>query len=139
MSGQAITKPTIHTKVLLCHGKSYPTQPHYITENIVNGFLVGYILFYYGSKTDVIDVFNPKAFVFDDIDYPIPALNQLREVYENFARYNELLQDEPVLTHGQETVREQHLSYVDEIEGEVKYKLRAVMEVLDEQLMKGHS
>merc|ERR1712157_107954 len=52
-------------------------QPGYITEKIVMAFLGGCVPIYYGTE-EVFDLFNPKAFIFYDINDPKPALEKMR-------------------------------------------------------------
>lgn len=107
---------------------SHPYQHHYITEKILNPFLAGCIPVYYGTP-DVFDVFNRKAMVYYDPDNPAPALKQLKELYQNETLYNETLYNQPILAHGNETLRK-YFSLVDDIEGGyLKQSLRTTMGV----------
>ncbi|CAB9524354.1 Glycosyltransferase family 10 (fucosyltransferase) [Seminavis robusta] len=80
-------------------------RPLYITEKILTGFLAGCIPIYYGT-TEIFRIFNPKAFVYYDIDNAQPALDQLAYLIHNKTAYDEMLYQQPILLHGQETIDE---------------------------------
>ena len=63
----------------------------YITEKLVNAFLGGTIPLYWGAK-EVLDVFNPEAFIYFDYNNPTPALKRLEYLERNRTAYDLALQ-----------------------------------------------
>jgi hypothetical protein len=61
-------------------------------------FWAGCIPIYWGlPKEEILDIFNPKAFVFWDVEHPVKALEQIRYLEENRTAYEQVLQ-QPILT-----------------------------------------
>jgi len=109
-----------------CMAMENSLTPHYVSEKIIMAFLAGCIPIYYGSQ-EVFDVFNKAAFVFYDTDNPEPALEQLRHLSRNETAYQDMLHHQPILAHGEQTVRE-YFSVSDSIGGGyLKAKLRTTM------------
>jgi hypothetical protein len=97
-------------------------SPGYITEKILDAFMSGAIPIYYGT-TQIFDIFNPKAFIFYDIDNPQKALDRIAYLESNPDAYSEML-NEPILSHGDETI-EKYFSFEDWIgNGAFKRKVR---------------
>jgi hypothetical protein len=96
--------------------------PGYITERIIDGFMAGTVPIYYGT-TQIFDIFNPKAFVYFDINNPSEALDRIRYLEENPAAYQQML-EEPILADGERTI-EKYFSFVDSIgKGMLKKRVR---------------
>lgn len=91
----------------------------YITEKILAAFLGGCIPIYYGTL-EIFDIFNPKAFVYYDIEDPQRAVELVRQLEQNKSAYQEMLR-EPILRHGRQTM-EDYFSLTDEIVPNAKLK-----------------
>lgn len=101
----------------------------YITEKLINAFLSGAIPVYWGSRK-VLEIFNPKAFIYYDIADPEPAIEQIRRLEANPGLYEQML-SEPILRNGVETVRE-YMSFRPEIgHGALRQRVLDMMEVDD--------
>eukprot|EP00986_Skeletonema_menzelii_P012997 scaffold7349_cov145-Skeletonema_menzelii.AAC.11 len=97
-------------------------SPGYITDKILNVFMSGAIPIYYGT-TQIYGIFNPKAFVFYDIDNPQLALDRIAYLENNPDAYEAML-NEPILAHGDETI-EKYFSFDDSIgNGALKRRVR---------------
>jgi Glycosyltransferase family 10 (fucosyltransferase). len=66
-------------------------QDGYITEKIINAFLAGCVPIYYGTL-EVMDIFNPKAFIYYDVYNPQPALDRIAYLESNDTAYMEMLE-----------------------------------------------
>eukprot|EP00557_Chaetoceros_sp_GSL56_P010416 CAMPEP_0176480060 /NCGR_PEP_ID=MMETSP0200_2-20121128/2076_1 /TAXON_ID=947934 /ORGANISM="Chaetoceros sp., Strain GSL56" /LENGTH=587 /DNA_ID=CAMNT_0017876155 /DNA_START=261 /DNA_END=2024 /DNA_ORIENTATION=- len=62
----------------------------YITEKIINAFLAGCVPIYYGTR-EVMDIFNPRAFVFYDVQNPRPALDLIAYLESNETAYLDIV------------------------------------------------
>jgi Glycosyltransferase family 10 (fucosyltransferase) C-term len=88
----------------------------YITEKIVYAFLGGCVPIYYGTR-EVFDVFNKNAFIFYDVQHPELALEKIRYMeMENRSAYDEMLNSQPILANGTDTI-ERYFSLRDDIGG----------------------
>jgi hypothetical protein len=97
-------------------------SPGYITDKILDVFMSGAIPIYYGT-TQIYGIFNPKAFVFYDIDNPQLALDRIAYLENNPDAYEAML-NEPILAHGDETI-EKYFSFDDSIgNGALKRRVR---------------
>lgn len=97
-------------------------SPGYITDKILNVFMSGAIPVYYGT-TQIYGIFNPKAFIFYDIDNPQLALDRIAYLESNPDAYEAML-NEPILAHGDETI-EKYFSFDDSIgNGALKRRVR---------------
>eukprot|EP00977_Amphora_coffeiformis_P004634 scaffold1000_cov166-Amphora_coffeaeformis.AAC.24 len=98
----------------------------YITEKIFNAFLGGTIPIYYGPKDEIVDIFNPNAFIYYDVNNPQAALKRIQYLESNQTAYEEVLHA-PILGHGNETVKK-YFSYHDDVGGgELKRRIRSMM------------
>ena len=96
--------------------------PGYITERIVDGFMAGTVPIYYGT-TQIFDIFNPKAFVYYDINNPQEALDRIKFLEENPDAYQQML-NEPILADGERTI-EKYFSFEESIgNGMLKKRVR---------------
>jgi len=96
--------------------------PGYITDRIVDGFMSGTVPIYYGTE-QVFDVFNPKAFIYYDINNPQEALDRIQFLEENPNAYQEML-NVPILADGERTI-EKYFSFDDSIgNGMLKRRVR---------------
>ena len=96
--------------------------PGYITERMIDGFMAGTVPIYYGT-TQIFDIFNPKAFVYFDINNPSEALDRIRHLEGNPDAYRQML-DEPILADGERTI-EKYFSFDDYIgNGMLKKRVR---------------
>jgi hypothetical protein len=97
----------------------------YITEKILNAFMAGCIPIYYGTP-DVFDIFNKRAFIWYDVKDPQSALDRIAYLEENRTAYDEVLK-EPILAHGEETIRK-YFSWNDELgHGAIKWHIRDML------------
>ena len=97
-------------------------SPGYITDKIMNAFMAGAIPIYYGT-TQIFGIFNPKAFIFYDIDNPQLAIDRIAYLESNPDAYEQML-NEPILAHDDETI-EKYFSFDDSIgNGALKRKVR---------------
>jgi len=98
--------------------------PGYVSEKILDAFLAGSIPVYYGSRT-VFEIFNPKAFVFFDLDIPQQALNQIQFLEQSPAEYERML-NEPIIAN--EQVLEKYFSWDETVgNGVLKQRIRQMM------------
>jgi Glycosyltransferase family 10 (fucosyltransferase) C-term len=67
----------------------------YITEKILLGFMGGCIPIYWGSL-EVLDFFNPNAFIYYNTSNPQPAIDEIRRLQADPAAYEEKLHTEPI-------------------------------------------
>jgi len=99
--------------------------PGYVSEKILHAFLSGTVPIYFGSRF-VFEIFNPKAFIFFDLDIPHQALSQIQFYEQNPAEYEKML-NEPILAHGQETI-EKYFSWDESVgNGRLKHEIRKMM------------
>lgn len=97
-------------------------SPGYITEKILDAFMAGSIPVYYGTS-EIFDIFNPKAFIFYDIEKPQQALDRIAYLESNPDSYEKML-NEPILAHGDKTIAK-YFSFDDSIgNGVFKRKVR---------------
>jgi hypothetical protein len=97
----------------------------YITEKILNAFMAGCIPIYYGTP-DVFDIFNKRAFIWYDVKDPQSALDRIAYLEENRTAYDEVIK-EPILAHGEETIRK-YFSWNDELgHGAIKWHIRDML------------
>jgi Glycosyltransferase family 10 (fucosyltransferase) C-term len=96
--------------------------PGYITEKILVAFLAHSVPIYYGS-TEIFDVFNPKAFVYYDINKPQEALDRVAYLERNQTAYRQVLR-EPILAHGQETYDAYFSLWDDDDDGNKEGRLK---------------
>ena len=95
--------------------------PGYVSEKILAAFLSGTIPIYWGSRF-IFEIFNPKSFIFFDLDIPHQALDQIKYLEQNPAAYDEMLNEPILANNGQETI-EKYFSW-DETVGDGRLKAR---------------
>ena len=61
------------------------------------------------------EIFNPKAFIYYDLDIPHQALSLIQYYEQNPSEYERML-NEPILAHGQETI-EKYFSFDETVGG----------------------
>ncbi|CAB9524370.1 Glycosyltransferase family 10 (fucosyltransferase) [Seminavis robusta] len=88
----------VYSEYTFCMAMENSRTQHYMSEKIIMAFLAGCIPVYFGS-TEVFQVFNKNAFVFYEIDDPLPALAQLQELHTNKTAYQEMLR-QPIMANG---------------------------------------
>jgi len=94
-----------------------------ITERIIDGFMSGTVPIYYGTP-EIFDIFNPKAFIYFDINNHKEALDRIQYLEEHPDAYQQLL-NEPILANGIHTI-EKYFSFEDSIgDGVLKKRVRA--------------
>ena len=99
--------------------------PGYISEKILAAFLSGTVPIYYGSRF-VFEIFNPKAFIFFDLDIPHQALNEIQYFEQNPEAYEKML-SEPILANGQETI-DKYFSWDESVgNGRLKARIRDML------------
>jgi hypothetical protein len=67
---------------------------------------------YYGT-VEVFDIFNPKSFIYYDIENPKDALNEIARLENNSTAYDDVMA-EPILLEGNKTIQK-YFSLSDEI------------------------
>lgn len=98
----------------------------YITEKILNAFLAGCIPIYYGTE-QIFDVFNSRAFVYYNISNPAPALERIRNLEDDAAALQQVMENEPILANGEATI-EKYFSLADHVgSGNLKNKIRFLL------------
>jgi len=97
-----------------CLVMEHVKEQAYITEKILMAFLGGCIPIYYGS-TNIFDVFNPKSFVYYDVNNPKPALDLVRSLEGNATAYQEMLR-RSILANGNNTIAK-YFSFSDDLGG----------------------
>lgn len=75
----------------------------YMTEKILNAFTAGCIPIYYGTE-EIYDIFNRNAFVFYNPDDSNQTAQQVLELDSNPELYEKMMR-EPILAHGEATIR----------------------------------
>jgi len=99
--------------------------PGYVSEKILHAFLSGTVPIYFGSRF-VFEIFNPKAFIYFDLEIPQQALSQIRFMEQNPSEYEKMM-NEPILAHGQETI-EKYFSWDESVgNGKLKARIREMM------------
>lgn len=99
--------------------------PGYISEKILDGFLSGAIPIYYGTP-DVLDIFNSKAFIYYDVQYPNEALERIKRLVNNPSEYDQML-NEPILADGVNTI-DKFFSWDETVgTGALKARIRKMM------------
>lgn len=93
----------------------------YMTEKIILAFAAGCVPIYYGSD-EVFDIFNPKAFIYYDIDNPQPALDEIVRLEHNQTAYHQIFQ-EPIFKNGLDTLQ-QYFSISDDVNPNATIKQR---------------
>lgn len=94
----------------------------YITEKIMLAFVGGCIPVYWGTR-EIFDLFNERAFIYYDIDNPLPAINRIVHLESNRTAYDQVM-NEPILKNGMESYN-QYLSIDDVVgNGSLKKKIR---------------
>ena len=72
------------------------------------------------------EIFNPKAFIYFDLDIPQQALSQIQFYEQNPAEYEKIL-NEPILANGMETI-EKYFSWDESVgNGKLKSRIRQMM------------
>jgi hypothetical protein len=90
----------IYEEFRFCLTMEHVATPGYITEKILLAFWAGCVPIYWGPpKEEILDIFNPKAFVFWDVNHPEKALERIRYLEENRTAYEQVLQ-QPMLAPG---------------------------------------
>lgn len=118
--------PTVYAKYKFCLSMENRMVRGYVTEKIITAFLGGCIPIYYGTD-DIFDIFNPKAFVYYDVKNPEPALATIQYLMNNEDAYMDMLNNQPILANGNDSVRE-YFSLSDEIgNGYLKHRIRVMM------------
>jgi hypothetical protein len=70
----------------------------YITEKIVNAFMIGSVPIWSGSR-EVFKIFNPNAFIYYDVSNSQAALDNVKYLIQNKTAYEEVLAA-PILQEG---------------------------------------
>jgi hypothetical protein len=75
----------------------------YITEKILMAYLAGCVPIYYGTR-EVFDIYNPRSFIYYDIENPEPAIQEILHLERDMNAYEKVLQ-EPILLDGSNTIQ----------------------------------
>lgn len=102
-------------------------RPGYITEKILNAFLAGSVPIWYGTS-EVINLFNEKAFIYYDIYNPQEAIDRVRYLERNQTAYREVLQ-QPILANGKFTIDEYFSIQTKFESGRLYRRIRAMVQV----------
>ena len=70
----------------------------YVSEKLLNAMISGTVPIYYGTD-DVYNIFNREAFVHYDIENPLRAIQQVKELLLNEKKYDVML-SRPILSEG---------------------------------------
>jgi hypothetical protein len=99
----------------------------YITEKILLAYRGGCIPIYYGTR-EIFNIFNPKSFIYYDIEDPQPALNEIIRLEGDRNAYEQVLK-EPILLDGSNTIAK-YFSLSDEIipNAPLKKKIRDMVQ-----------
>jgi hypothetical protein len=115
-------------KYCLCMENRY--QPGYISEKLLLAFLGGCLPIYWGTE-EVLEVFNPEAFIFYDIKNPQSALNRVRQLQANETAYRQVMLEAPILKNGNVTI-EEFFSLSETIgNGTLRRKIRNMLGMAD--------
>lgn len=82
------------------------------TYSIQTNFVSFFIRIYYGTA-EIFDIFNPKSFIFYDIENPESALSEIARLENNATAYAEVMA-ERLFLEGNETIQK-YFSLRDEI------------------------
>lgn len=98
----------------------------YISEKILLAFAGGCVPIYYGTM-EIFDIFNPKSFIYYDINNPELALQEISRLHSNSSAYDEVMA-EPILLEGTKTIQK-YFSLSDQIieDAMLKKKIRNLM------------
>ena len=77
----------------------------YITEKILNVFSAGSIPIYYGGGQQLFDIFNPRSFIYYDVNHPRRALELIKHLERDKGAYTSML-SQPVLRHSVRTLED---------------------------------
>mmetsp|Transcript_1327 Transcript_1327/g.3147 ORF Transcript_1327/g.3147 Transcript_1327/m.3147 type:complete len:108 (+) Transcript_1327:3213-3536(+) len=99
--------------------------PGYVSDQMLSAYLSGAVPIYFGSRF-VFELFNPRSFIFFDLDIPQQALNQIQFYEQNPSEYERML-NEPILANGLETIRK-YFSWDESIgDGLLRTRIRNIM------------
>lgn len=97
----------------------------YVTEKLLNAYRSGAVPIWYGGRW-ALNVFNPEAMVFYDVEDPEPALERIAFLSEHPDQYEKVLRA-PILRDGERTV-EEYFSVDDNIGGgKLKNRIRRLV------------
>lgn len=97
----------------------------YITETIALAFAAGCVPLYFGWE-GVFEIFNPRSFIFYDINNPKSAFEKVAYLEANQSAYQEMLA-EPIFKDGNRTIN-RWFSLSDDIgDGSLKKKIRKTL------------
>ena len=98
--------------------------PGYVSEKILDAFLAGSMPIYFGSRL-VLDIFNPKTFIFFDPENPQQALSEIQYLEQNPIEYRKKL-NEPIITNME--MFERYFSWDETVgNGSLKQRIRQMM------------
>ena len=78
------------------------------------------------GTTEILDIFNPQAFVFYDVTNPQPALERIQTLQTDEAAYQAVMA-EPILAHGAATVNRYFSLSNDLGDGSLMRQIHAMM------------
>mmetsp|Transcript_7766 Transcript_7766/g.21628 ORF Transcript_7766/g.21628 Transcript_7766/m.21628 type:complete len:380 (-) Transcript_7766:202-1341(-) len=120
------SNPSLYGEYRYCLVMENKQSPGYISEKMVYAYLGGCIPIYYGDKDKIFDLFNHKSFIFHDVHETGSTLKLLQRISDLETRPEafERMMREPVLAHGNETIKK-YLSIYDEYgDGHLKAAMR---------------
>lgn len=97
------TDEELYSHYQFCLVMENTAQTAYVTEKILLAFLGGCITIYYGTS-DILDMFNPQAFIFYNISHAQPALDRIAHLEGNRTGYQQVLRNDPILANREETI-----------------------------------
>ena len=119
--------PPTFPPVCSLHGEYISRWIHHREDHV--GLRAGSVPIWYGGR-DALDIFNPNAFVYYDVEDPQPALDRIKYLIDHPEAYNAVLK-EPILRDGNRTI-EKYFSFRDEIGGgQLKKRIRTMMGVVN--------
>lgn len=122
--------PTLYSRYRFCLVMENAKSPGYMTEKIIYAFLGGCVPIWYGDEI-IFDIFNKDAFLFinvaseDDINSVIKHILYLET---NKAAYMRIL-GEPILANGTDTINKYFSMFENIGGGELRTKLRQLLQI----------
>jgi hypothetical protein len=95
----------LYSKYKYCLCMENSNQPGYISEKLLMAFLGGCLPIYWGTE-EVLEVFNPEAFIFYDVENPQSALNRVQQLQANETAYRQVMLEAPILKNGNATIED---------------------------------
>lgn len=121
--------PSFYREYRFCLVMENKNAPGYVSEKIVFAYLGGCIPIYYGDKETIFDIFNPKSFIFHNVNKINSTqilLERISELESNPDRY-EGMANQPILAQGNSSIRKYLSIYHEYGGGHLKSALRHML------------